>query len=126
MAREYLGSLGYKIIEAASGEQALKHAQEFGGQIDLLLTDVVMSGMNGRELADRIVQKYPSIKILFTSGYTDDSIARQGIFDLTVAFIQKPYRPKALARKIREILSAPASHAENAEVSSSKPSSDAA
>jgi CheY-like chemotaxis protein len=126
IAREYLGNLGYTVIEASSGEQALQRAHEFGGEIHLLLTDVVMSGMNGRELADRIVQKYPGIKILFTSGYTDDSIARQGIFDLAVAFIQKPYRPKALARKIREILSAPASDAENAEVSSSRPSGDAA
>jgi hypothetical protein len=126
IAREYLGNLGYTVIEASSGEQALQRAQEFGGEIHLLLTDVMMSGMNGRELADRIAQKYPGIKILFTSGYTDDSIARQGIFDLSVAFIQKPYRPKALARKIREILSAPATDAENAEVSSAKPSGDTA
>jgi hypothetical protein len=125
IAREYLGNLGYTVIEADSGEQALQRVHEFGGEIHLLLTDVVMSGMSGRELADRIVQKYPSIKILFTSGYTDDSVARQGIFDLSVAFIQKPYRPKALARKIREILSAPASDAENAEVSSTRPSGDA-
>jgi signal transduction histidine kinase/CheY-like chemotaxis protein len=126
IAREYLGNLGYTVIEASSGEQALQRAQEFGGEIHLLLTDVVMSGMNGRELADLIAQKYPGIKILFTSGYTDDSIARQGIFDLSVAFIQKPYRPKALATKIREILSAPATDAENAEVSSAKPSGDTA
>jgi hypothetical protein len=126
IAREYLGNLGYTVIEASSGEQALQRAHEFGGEIHLLLTDVVMSGMNGRELADRIVQKYPGIKILFTSGYTDDSIARQGIFDLAVAFIQKPYRPKALARKIREILNARPTDAENAEVSSLKPSGDAA
>jgi CheY-like chemotaxis protein len=126
IAREYLGNLGYTVIEADSGEQALQRAHEFGGEIHLLLTDVVMSGMSGRELADQIVQKYPGIKILFTSGYTDDSIARQGIFDLTVAFIQKPYRPKALARKIREILSPPARGAENTEVSSPRPSGDAA
>jgi CheY-like chemotaxis protein len=126
IAREYLGNLGYTVIEASSGEQALQRAHEFAGEIHLLLTDVVMSGMNGRELADRIVQKYPSIKILFTSGYTDDSVARQGIFDLTAAFIQKPYRPKALAKKIRETLKAPASDTENAEVSSARPSGDAA
>jgi CheY-like chemotaxis protein len=126
IAREYLGNLGYTVIEADSGEQALQRAHEFGGEIHLLLTDVVMSGMSGRELADQIVQKYPGIKILFTSGYTDDSIARQGIFDLTVAFIQKPYRPKALARKIREILDAPASDTENAGVSRAGPSTDAA
>jgi CheY-like chemotaxis protein len=126
IAREYLGNLGYTVIEADSGEQALKRANEFGGEIHLLLTDVVMSGINGRELADQIVRKYPGIKILFTSGYTDDSIARQGFLDLSVAFIQKPYRPKALARKIREILDAPDSDAENAEASGSRPSGDAA
>lgn len=90
-----------------------------------MLTDVVMSGMNGRDLAEQIVLKYPHIKILFTSGYTDDAIARQGIFDLSVAFIQKPYRPKALARKIREILGALAKKAENVRVSGSSASSDA-
>ena len=126
IAREYLENLGYKVIEASSGEQALERADEFEGKIHLLLTDVVMSGMNGRELADQLVRKYPGIKILFTSGYTDDSIARQGIFDLTVAFIQKPYRPKALARKVREILSTPAPNTESAEISSSGPTGDGA
>lgn len=125
IAREYLGSLGYTVIEANSGEHALQRAHEFGGEIHLLLTDVVMSGMNGRDLAEQIVLKYPHIKILFTSGYTDDAIARQGIFDLSVAFIQKPNRPKALARKIREILGAPANKTENVRVSGSSASSDA-
>lgn len=126
IAREYLENMGYKVIEANSGEQALERAQEFRGEIHLLLTDVVMSGMNGRELADQIVHKYPGMKVLFTSGYTDDAIARQGISDLTVAFIQKPYRPKALARMVRELLDAPTADAEKAEVSSLKPSGDAA
>ena len=113
IAREYLEGLGYTVIEASSGENALKRAAEFGGEIHLLLTDVVMSGMNGRDLADQIARKYPGIKILFTSGYTDDAIARQGIFDLSVAFIQKPYRPRALARKIREMLGASVTEAEH-------------
>jgi CheY-like chemotaxis protein len=125
IAREYLENLGYTVLEADSGEQALKRAREFDGVIHLLLTDVVMSGMNGRDLADQIVRKYPGIKILFTSGYTDDSIARQGIFDLTFAFIQKPYRPKALARKIRKVLSKPAQNAQSTEVSTSSASGDA-
>lgn len=124
IAREYLENLGYTVLEADSGEQALKRAREFDGVIHLLLTDVVMSGMNGRDLAEQIVRKYPGIKTLFTSGYTDDSIARQGIFDLTFAFLQKPYRPKALARKIREILSRPVQNAERGEVSTSSASGD--
>lgn len=125
IAREYLESLGYTVIEANSGEDALQRAHEFGGEIHLLLTDVVMSGMNGRDLAEQIVHKYPRVKILFTSGYTDDAIARQGIFDLSVAFIQKPYRPRALARKIREILGAQVTNTQNVEVSGSSASSDA-
>jgi two-component system, cell cycle sensor histidine kinase and response regulator CckA len=104
MAREYMESLGYTVIEAASGTEALQRFNEFEGVIHLLLTDVVMPEMNGRELADQIVRKRPGIKILFTSGYTDDAIVRHGVLEPGIAFIQKPYRPRALARKIREVL----------------------
>jgi two-component system cell cycle sensor histidine kinase/response regulator CckA len=71
-----------------------------------LLTDVVMPEISGPELASQLMSLRPGIKIIFTSGYTDDSIARQGVLDPAVVFIQKPYRPKALARKIREVLGA--------------------
>ncbi|HZR63902.1 MAG TPA: response regulator [Terriglobales bacterium] len=104
MAREYMESLGYTVIEAESGEQALTLSDEYEGIIHLLLTDVVMSKMSGRELAERIREKRPSVRILFSSGYTDDAIVRHGVLEPGVAFIQKPYRPKALARKIREVL----------------------
>ena len=104
MAREYLESVGYTVLEAASGKDALQRAKDFGGTIHLLLTDVVMPQMSGPELASQIAVHRPRIKVIFTSGYTDDAIARQGILDSTVAFVQKPYRPKALARKIREVL----------------------
>ncbi len=104
MTREYMESLGYTIIEACSGEQALQRANEFDGAIHLLLTDVVMPGMSGRELANQIVSKFPGMKVLFTSGYTDDAIVQHGVLEPGVAFIQKPYRPRALARKIRELL----------------------
>ena len=70
------------------------------GPIHLLLTDVVMPEMSGLELANRLASLRPGMKIIFTSGYTDDAIARQRILDPNVAFIQKPYRPKALAKKI--------------------------
>lgn len=105
MARDYLESIGYSVLEAASGQDALQRATEFSGTIDLLLTDVVMPGMSGPELAHQIASLRPEVKVIFTSGYTDDAITRQGILDATVAFIQKPYRPKALSRKIREVLS---------------------
>ena len=108
MAKEYLESVGYTVIESASGRDALQKANEFDGAIHLLLTDVVMPEMSGSALAAELVSIRPGIRIIFTSGYTDDAIARQGILDPAAAFVQKPYRPKALARKIREVLDEPA------------------
>jgi two-component system, cell cycle sensor histidine kinase and response regulator CckA len=108
MGREYLESVGYTVLAASSGKKALQHAKDFPGPIHLLLTDVVMPGMSGPELADHMASLRPAIKVIFTSGYTDETIARQGLLNPAVAFIQKPYRPKALARKIREVLGGPA------------------
>jgi CheY-like chemotaxis protein len=113
MAGEYLESVGYTIIPAASGKEALQKAADFNGTVHLLLTDVVMPELSGPELAAEMASLRPGIKIIFTSGYTDDAIARQGILDPTVAFIQKPYRPKALAKRIREVLSGSVSHGES-------------
>jgi len=101
---EYLRSLGYKVMDAVSGKDALRQMNEFHGPIHLLITDIVMPEMSGPELANQIAIARPDIKVLFTSGYTDDVIARQGVLNSASAFIQKPYRPKALARKVREIL----------------------
>jgi CheY-like chemotaxis protein len=106
IAHEYLESLGYTVLDASSGKGALKRSNEFEGVIHLLLTDVVMPEMDGRALAEEIVRKRPEIKLLFSSGYTDDAVARHGVLQPNVAFLQKPYRPKALARKIREVLDA--------------------
>ena len=113
MAREYLQSVGYTVFEAASGKEALQKAKDLHGAIHLLLTDVVMPEMSGPELASEMVSLRPGIRVIFTSGYTDDAIARQGVLDPGVAFIQKPYRPKALARKIREVLDGPSTKANN-------------
>jgi CheY-like chemotaxis protein len=107
MAGEYLQSAGYNVIAAASGNEALERAKNFGGAIHLLLTDVVMPELNGPELAKQIASLRPGIKVLFTSGYASETLANRGSLDPAVAFIQKPYRPKALARRIREILDAP-------------------
>ena len=104
MAQEYLESIGYTVLAAVSGEKALQWAKDFQGPIHLLLTDVVMPEMSGPELANQMASLRPGVKIIFTSGYTDDAIARQGILDPNVAFIQKPFRPKALAKKIRQVL----------------------
>jgi two-component system, cell cycle sensor histidine kinase and response regulator CckA len=113
MAKEYLESVGYSVIECASGKDALQRAKDFDGTIHLLLTDIVMPEMGGPELAAELALLRPGLKAIFTSGYTDDAIARQGILDPAVAFIQKPYRPKALGRKIREVLDGDAAKVPN-------------
>lgn len=123
MAQEYLESIGYTVLAAVSGEKALQWAKEFQGPIHLLLTDVVMPEMSGPELANQMASLRPGVKIIFTSGYTDDAIARQGILDPNVAFIQKPFRPKALAKKIRQVLNGSAG--ELAADSSGKPAQEA-
>jgi signal transduction histidine kinase/CheY-like chemotaxis protein len=94
MAREYLEGLGYAVLEAASGVEALRTAKEFDGTIHLLLTDVVMPEMSGPELARQMATLRPGVKVIYTSGYTNEAIARQGVLDPTVEFIQNPIVPK--------------------------------
>lgn len=100
----FLESAGYKVLTAHSPEQALATVASHEADIHLLLTDVILPGMNGRVLAEKIVQSRPGIKVLYVSGYTDDTIVRQGIMDKEVAFLQKPYTREALASKAREVL----------------------
>jgi PAS domain S-box-containing protein len=104
MGSEYLQSIGYTVLPAASGKEALQQAKDFGKAIHLLVTDVVMPELNGPDLARQIVALRPEIKVIFTSGYTSETLAQRGSLDPSVAYIQKPYRPKALARRIREVL----------------------
>jgi two-component system, cell cycle sensor histidine kinase and response regulator CckA len=99
-----LESAGYRVIEARSGPAALEAAREHVGGIHLVVTDVVMPEMSGRELAERIAKDYPGVRILYMSGYTDDAVMRHGIVDSGIAFLQKPFSPLALARKVREVL----------------------
>jgi PAS domain S-box-containing protein len=108
MAAEYLQSIGYTVLTAASGDEALLRANEFTGTIHLLLTDVIMPELNGPELAKQVALLRPEIKVMFTSGYASETLANRGSLDPAVAFVQKPYRPKALARRIREMLDGPA------------------
>jgi PAS domain S-box-containing protein len=103
---QILESAGYKVVEAARGEEAIKSFKAENGSIDLLLTDVVMPEMSGKEVADRICELRPSMKVLFMSGYTDEAIVHHGVLDSNVQFIQKPFTPAALAIKIREVLEA--------------------
>ncbi len=95
---------GYTVLEARDGVEAVRLAEEHGGPIDLLITDVVMPKMDGREVAGRVLELHPEVKVLFLSGYTNDAIVRHGILHETVNFLQKPFSPVSLAVKIRTIL----------------------
>ena len=106
-----LRTLGYQVIEAGGGLEALRLCREHHGPIHLLLTDVVMPFMNGRELADRVKAILPGIRVLFVSGYTDDSILRHGVLDENIAFLNKPLSHDSLSRKIREVLEPTGLHA---------------
>ena len=99
---------GYQVISANSPGEAIKKAEVFTGNIDLLVTDVVMPEMNGRELARRLQPLYPKVKRLFMSGYTANVIARHGILDEGIQFIQKPFSKKDLIDKVRLVLDAAA------------------
>ncbi len=97
----------YTVLEAQDGKRALQICEDHDGPIHLLVTDVVMPGISGRRLADHLVSLYPKIKVLYTSGYTDDAIVRHGILEPETAFLQKPFTLDTLARKVREVLDTP-------------------
>jgi PAS domain S-box-containing protein len=107
--RTILEQAGYKVIEAANGHFALDTFRQRMDEIDLVITDMIMPGMNGRELADQLRAIRPDIRLVFTSGYTDDTVLRQSLLDQGSHFIQKPYTPQALTAKVREALSTPSS-----------------
>jgi len=99
-----LEQLGYNVLPCASADEALRRLPEYTNRIDLLVTDVVMPRMNGKELASRVASLQPGISVLFSSGYGEDIIAKQGVLDAGLYFIGKPYRPNELAAKVRSIL----------------------
>jgi PAS domain S-box-containing protein len=101
---ELLKMQGYSILLAGDGKEALEVARKHAGHIDLLVTDVVMPGMSGRELAEQLATERAGIKVLYMSGYTDDAVLRHGILDSGSAFLQKPAPMNTLLRKIRELL----------------------
>lgn len=101
---EVLESSGYTVLEASNGPDASALCRDHAGPIHLLISDVIMPKMGGAELKNRIVEMVPGIKVLFISGYTDDSIADRGIDDPNVAFLEKPFTPDALIRKVRDVL----------------------
>jgi CheY-like chemotaxis protein len=104
LVRKMLLQQGYRVLEAASGEEALRLSEQHGGSIHVLLSDVVMPNMSGRELAERLCAIRPDLKVLYMTGYTGDSIVQHGVLEPGVAVLNKPFLSDALARKLRDVL----------------------
>jgi CheY-like chemotaxis protein len=102
-----LASSGYHVLEAADGAAALTFVRGYKGDIHVLVTDVIMPGMSGKDLADRIRDLRPKLQVLFISGYTADVLARRGVLQEDVAYLPKPFSADSLLARIREILSKP-------------------
>ena len=106
VTRQLLERNGYTVLEAADGPAALALVNGGSGErhVDLLLTDVIMPGMSGRELANQLKARRPDLRVLFMSGYTDDAVVRHGMLEPGLAYLEKPFRPTALLRKVRDVL----------------------
>jgi len=104
LALSILEASGYRLLQAENAEQALGLSASYAGKIDLLVTDVIMPGLNGRQLADRLVEERPGLKVLYTSGYSADVIALQGSLEPGMEYLPKPFGAAQLSSKVREVL----------------------
>jgi PAS domain S-box-containing protein len=104
MTRQILEKFGYRVLSASTPDEAVRMTKDYTGAIDLLIADVIMPGMNGRDLAEHMISLYPGLRCLFMSGYTANVIARHGVLDKGINFIQKPFSIQALSIKVREVL----------------------
>ena len=104
LAKAMLERLGYRVLAAMTPDNALQVARDHDGEIHMLLTDLIMPGMNGRELAERLTSLYPDILCLYMSGYTGNVIVHHSVLDEGLHFIQKPFTKQDLAAKVREVL----------------------
>jgi two-component system, cell cycle sensor histidine kinase and response regulator CckA len=112
LAAKVLRGLGYHVLEARLGREAMEIGQAFQGPIELLLTDVIMPESSGSELARQMVTIRPAIRVLFMSGYTDEAIIHHGVLVANMSYLQKPFTPDILARKVREVLDTSAGHSQ--------------
>ena len=106
IAREFLKMNGYQVLEAGNATEAIRIARECTGPIHLLLTDIVMPGLKGEELVERVMSIRPDLKVLYMSAYTEDAVVNLGILAPGTNFIEKPFGPEDLARKVRKVLEA--------------------
>ena len=104
LVRSVLRMHGYNVLEASHGVDALQVIGDYPDRVHLVLTDLVMPRMGGLQLAEQVAQLHPGTKMLYMSGYTDSVVFREGVFDLNLAFLQKPFSPDALVAKIRSVL----------------------
>jgi len=104
LAQNTLQRYGYKVLDAENGEDAIRICKEYDGRIDLMITDVVMPKIGGREAAKRLLPLYPQMKVIYMSGYTDDAIVHHGVLKPGLNFLEKPFTPKGLTLKVRKVL----------------------
>jgi CheY-like chemotaxis protein len=107
LASRILSAKGYAVVAAKSTQEAEQFVAKNSGEIHLLLTDIIMPGTSGRELARRITKGHPRTRVLYMSGYTDNVLAQGGVLEAGVSFLQKPFTPGALVQKVRDVLDSP-------------------